>query len=85
MYLSLESIIIFLVVGIIVGWLAGVIWRGFGFGVFGNMVVGVVGAFIGGFIFNVLHIRFYGWGGLIISALIGALILLFIIQLVRRR
>lgn len=84
MYIDLESLIIFLVVGIVVGWLAGVIWRGFGFGIIGNMVVGIVGAFIGGFIFRLAGIHFYGIAGLIISALIGALILLFIINLVRR-
>jgi uncharacterized membrane protein YeaQ/YmgE (transglycosylase-associated protein family) len=82
--MTLESIIIFLVVGAIVGWLAGVIWRGFGFGIIGNMIVGIVGAFIGGFLFRLAGIYFYGIAGLIISALVGALILLFIIKLIRR-
>lgn len=51
-----ESLIIFLVVGIIAGWLAGVIMNGGGFGLIGDLIVGVVGAFIAGLILPSFHV-----------------------------
>ena len=83
--MGLESLIIFLIIGAIAGWLAGVIVSGYGFGLIGNIVVGVVGAFIAGFLFPRLGISLGGgWIGSIISAAIGAIILLLLIRLVRR-
>lgn len=49
--MGIESILVFLIVGAIAGWLAGLIVKGFGFGLIGNMVVGIIGAFIAGFLF----------------------------------
>ena len=49
--MTIESLLIFLLIGAIAGWLAGVIVKGFGFGLVGNIVVGIVGAFIAGLIF----------------------------------
>ena len=75
--LGIESVIVFLIVGAIAGWLAGVIVKGFGFGLLGNIVVGIVGAFIAGWLFPQL-----GWGvgggffWAILHATIGAVILL---------
>jgi len=72
-------------VGAIAGWLAGQIVRGFGFGLIGNIIVGIVGAFIASFLFPRLGISLgAGYIGWIISAAIGAVILLFIIGLVKR-
>ncbi|MEO6037820.1 MAG: GlsB/YeaQ/YmgE family stress response membrane protein [Saprospiraceae bacterium] len=71
-------------IGAVCGWLAGVIRQGYGFGLLGNIVVGILGAFVGGWLFRVLGIGISGLGGTIISAVIGALILLFLIGLVRR-
>jgi uncharacterized membrane protein YeaQ/YmgE (transglycosylase-associated protein family) len=82
--MNAESIIIVVLVGLVAGWLAGLIWRGAGFGLIGNVLIGIVGSFIGSFLFGILHIRFYGIIGSIIAAMIGALILLFIIGKVRR-
>jgi uncharacterized membrane protein YeaQ/YmgE (transglycosylase-associated protein family) len=83
--MALESLIILLIVGAIAGWLAGVIIRGFGFGLIGNIIVGIVGAVIAGWLFPRLGISLgAGYIGWIISAAIGAVILLFIIGLVRR-
>jgi uncharacterized membrane protein YeaQ/YmgE (transglycosylase-associated protein family) len=83
--MALESLIILLIVGAIAGWLAGVIIRGFGFGLIGNIIVGIVGAVIAGWLFPRLGISLgAGYIGAIISAAIGAVILLFIIGLVRR-
>jgi uncharacterized membrane protein YeaQ/YmgE (transglycosylase-associated protein family) len=80
------ALIIFLLIGAVAGWLAGQIWRGFGFGLVGNIIVGVVGAFIAGLILP--RIGFPAIGGPILGAIIyatiGAIILLFIISLIRR-
>ena len=82
--LGIESIIVFLIVGAIAGWLAGVIVKGFGFGLIGNIVVGIVGAFIAGWLFPQL-----GWGvgggffWAILHATIGAVILLVLIRIIR--
>jgi uncharacterized membrane protein YeaQ/YmgE (transglycosylase-associated protein family) len=72
-----------LLIGAIAGWLAGQLFRGVGFGVLGNIAVGIVGALIGGFLFgNVFIVG--GLLGQIICATIGAVILLFVISLVKR-
>lgn len=78
------NIILFLLIGLVAGWLAGKIMKGKGFGLVGNLIVGVVGAFIGGFVFNSLNIAFAGIVGSLIAALVGALILLWIIGLIKK-
>jgi uncharacterized membrane protein YeaQ/YmgE (transglycosylase-associated protein family) len=83
--MELQGLLILLIVGAIAGWLAGVIIRGFGFGLIGNIIVGIVGAVVAGWLFPRLGISLgAGYIGWIISAAIGAVILLFIIGLVRR-
>ncbi len=83
--MALESLIVLLIVGAIAGWLAGQIVRGFGFGLVGNIVVGIVGAVIAGWLFPRLGISLGGGLlGSIIAAAIGAVILLFVIGLIRR-
>lgn len=79
------SIIVFLLVGLIAGWLANRIMHG-GFGLIGDLIVGVIGALIGGLLLGALGVSFSGLGilGAILTALIGAIILLFIIRLIRR-
>jgi uncharacterized membrane protein YeaQ/YmgE (transglycosylase-associated protein family) len=80
------NIVIFILIGAIAGWLAGHIMRGAGFGIIGNIIVGIVGSFIGGFLLgSVLHLtkNEYVDGG--ITALIGAVILLFVIGLFKKR
>ena len=68
-----------LFIGLVAGWLAGQIFKGSGFGVLGNIVVGVVGAFIGGILFNLLGINAYGTFGSIVMSTIGAIVLLWIV------
>jgi uncharacterized membrane protein YeaQ/YmgE (transglycosylase-associated protein family) len=83
--MTLEGILIWLIVGAIAGWLAGLIVKGYGLGLIGNIVVGIIGALIAGWLLPRLGIAI--GGGIIasiINALIGAIILLVIIGLVRR-
>ena len=84
MQLSNESIIVILFVGLIAGWLAGKIVRGTGFGLIGDILVGIAGALIASFLFPKLGIRL-GTGMLseILYSAIGAVILLLIVRLVR--
>ena len=75
----------FLVVGLVAGWLAGVLVKGGGFGAIGDIIVGVVGALLGGFLFRSLGVS--AGGGLvgnIVVATVGAVVLLFIVRLVKR-
>ena len=80
------DLIIFLFIGAVAGWLAGLVVKGGGFGLLGNIAVGIAGAFVAGLLFPRMG---FGMGGgmiaAIIHAAIGAIILLFIISLIRGR
>lgn len=83
--MTLESILIFLLIGAVAGWLAGLIVKGFGFGLIGNIVVGVLGAFIAGYVFPALGVSLgAGIIGAIIHATIGAVILLLVVRVIKR-
>jgi len=85
MHMSGESLLVILVVGIIAGWLAGQLMRGVGFGLIGDLVLGVIGAFIGSWLLPQLGIRLgIGIVSAIVNATIGAMLLLFVLGLVRR-
>jgi uncharacterized membrane protein YeaQ/YmgE (transglycosylase-associated protein family) len=84
MYLSSESLIVILFVGLVAGWLAGKVVRGTGFGIIGDIVVGIIGAFIASWLFP--RLGFHIGGGIvgeIIYSAIGAIILLLIVRLIR--
>ena len=84
MVLSNESILVILFVGLIAGWLAGKIVRGTGFGIIGDIIVGIAGAFVASWLFPKLHITIgSGLVSEIIYSAIGAIILLLIVRLVR--
>jgi len=84
MYLSNESLLVILLVGVVAGWLAGKIVYGTGLGLINDMVIGVIGAFAGDWLMPQLGIHLSpGIGGAIINATIGAILLLLIIRLVR--
>lgn len=79
------SVIWFLVVGLVAGWLAGVLVKGGGFGLLGDLVVGVIGAFLGGFLFSTFGVSIGGGLlGSIVVATIGAIVLLVIVRLIKR-
>lgn len=76
--------ILWIIIGALAGWIAGQVMKGGGFGLLGNIGVGIVGSFIGGWLFGLLGI---GAGNLIsslVAAVIGAIILLYVVRLVRR-
>ena len=70
----------FLLVGLVAGWLAGMLTKGSGFGVLGNMAIGVAGAFIGGFLFRLIGLSAVSTVGSIVTATIGAVILLVVVK-----
>ena len=82
--MDLTSIVMFLIIGAIAGWLAGVVMKGGGFGLIGDIVVGIIGAFIGGWLFGVLGIFAGGLIGAVITAFVGACVLLFVIRLIKK-
>jgi uncharacterized membrane protein YeaQ/YmgE (transglycosylase-associated protein family) len=78
------NLIIFLVIGALAGWLAGVIMKGGGFGIIGNIVVGILGSFLGGWLLPMSGLGIGGGFGGFITAVIGAVILLFIVSLIKK-
>lgn len=80
-----EGILYTIIIGAIIGWLAGQIRRGFGYGLIANIIIGIIGAFVGGWLFGVLGISLgSGIVASIISGVVGALALLAIIGMVKR-
>ena len=80
-----QTLIIWLVIGAIAGWLAGQIMTGFGFGLVGNIILGIIGAVVAGWLFPNFFPAIGGpFIGAIINALIGAVIVLFVIGLLKR-
>jgi uncharacterized membrane protein YeaQ/YmgE (transglycosylase-associated protein family) len=83
--MALEALIIFLIIGAVAGWLAGQVMAGGGFGLIGNIIVGIVGAFVAGWLFPNFGFSIGGpIIGSIINAAIGAIVVLFVIGLIRR-
>jgi uncharacterized membrane protein YeaQ/YmgE (transglycosylase-associated protein family) len=80
------DIITWIIVGLVAGSLASLVWRGGGFGIIGNIVLGIVGAVVGAWGFRALEVRvpFSGLGGTIFVAFVGSLVLLLAIHLLRR-
>ncbi|MEY9179853.1 putative membrane protein YeaQ/YmgE (transglycosylase-associated protein family) [Bradyrhizobium sp. USDA 326] len=84
MYISNEGLVVILFVGLVAGWLAGKVVRGTGFGIIGDIVVGIAGALVASFLFPKLGIRLgTGLVSEIVYSAIGAVILLVVVRLVR--
>lgn len=83
--MDLTALLVIIIIGAIAGWLAGLIVKGYGFGLLGNIAVGIVGALIAGLLFPSIGITIgSGIVGSIILATLGAVILLLLIRLVKR-
>ena len=83
--MTAQTLLIWIVIGLIAGWLASAIVGG-GLGLIGDIIVGGVGAFVGGFVFRYFHIRvpFHGMASTIFVAFIGAILLLLVLRLISR-
>jgi uncharacterized membrane protein YeaQ/YmgE (transglycosylase-associated protein family) len=82
--MALGSIVLWLILGAIAGWVAGQVMRGGGFGLVGNIIVGIIGASIGGWVFGLLGIGSGGFIGSLITAIVGAIVLLFVVDLIKK-
>ena len=82
--MAIESLLAFLFIGAVAGWLAGKLMKGGGFGLLGNIVVGVLGAFIGVYVFSAFGIRAGGIIGSIVNATGGAGVLVFVVGLIKK-
>ena len=84
--MDIQTLIIWLIVGAIAGWAAGQVVRGGGFGLIGDIIVGIIGAVIAGWLLPIVHFPVIGGEiiGAIIDAFIGAVILLLVIRLIKR-
>lgn len=82
--MNITGLLVFLAIGAVAGWLAGLLMKGGGFGLLGNIVVGVIGAVIGGYLFNLLGITAGGIIGSIVTATAGAVLLLFVVKILKR-
>ncbi|WP_027580093.1 GlsB/YeaQ/YmgE family stress response membrane protein [Bradyrhizobium sp. Ai1a-2] len=84
MYISNEGLLVILFVGLLAGWLAGKIVRGTGFGIIGNILVGIAGALVASYLFPKLGIRLgSGLVSEIVYSAIGAVLLLVVVRLIR--
>lgn len=83
--MTIESILIMLLIGAIAGWLAGMVVKGMGFGLIGNIIVGVIGSFIGGWLFAQFGVGIGGGIiGSIIASTVGAIVLLLVIKVIKK-
>ncbi|MBK1619573.1 GlsB/YeaQ/YmgE family stress response membrane protein [Lamprobacter modestohalophilus] len=82
--MDITSLLIFLAIGAVAGWLAGVLIKGGGFGLLIDIVLGIVGAVVGGFLFGLLGISANGLIGSIITATVGAVVLLLVVRLFKQ-
>jgi len=82
--LAPQSVLAWIIIGAIAGWLAGRLVKGQGFGLIGNIVIGILGGGLAGILAPALGLYTTSTGGNIVAATVGALVLLFLVNLVRR-
>ena len=77
------DVLLAIIIGIIAGWAAGVITRGRGFGLLGDLIVGVIGAYLGGLVLELAGLSSYGMIGYLVSSIVGAVVLLAVIRVIK--
>ena len=82
--LAPESILVWIIIGAVAGWLAGLLVKGYGFGLISNTLIGILGAGIAGLLAPTLGLHTESVGGNIVASLLGALVLLLLVGIVRR-
>lgn len=78
------NLIYFLLIGLAAGWLAGQFMKGKGFGLLGNLVIGAIGAILGGHLLGLINFHGYGLVADLVTAFIGAVVLIWLIRLVKK-
>ena len=82
--MDITSLVLWIIIGGFAGWIAGIVMRGGGFGLIGNVVVGILGAVLGAFVFDLLGIAAGSLLGSLVLATLGAIMLLFLVGLVKK-
>jgi uncharacterized membrane protein YeaQ/YmgE (transglycosylase-associated protein family) len=82
---SLFHLIYFLLIGLAAGWIAGQVIKGKSFGLVNDLIVGVIGAFLGGILFGVFGLGATNLIGSLITATVGAIVFLYILRVVKKR
>ncbi|NOT09830.1 MAG: GlsB/YeaQ/YmgE family stress response membrane protein [Gemmatimonadales bacterium] len=82
--MAIPSLIWFLCIGLAAGWLAGQIMRGGGLGLLGDLIVGVIGSLLGGWLFGMLGISAWGLFGQLVTAFVGAVVLLWLLRQIKK-
>jgi uncharacterized membrane protein YeaQ/YmgE (transglycosylase-associated protein family) len=82
--MTVTSLIAFLAIGAVAGWLAGKLMKGGGFGLLGNIIVGIIGAVFGGFVFDLVGLQAGGLIGQIVTATVGAVILIALVRVIKK-
>jgi len=82
--MSARAFLTFLVIGLLAGWISGLIIKGRGFGLAGNLIVGVCGAFLGGFCFGLLGIGAHSFLGQLVFAVLGALLFAYLLRFIKK-
>ncbi len=82
--MPIDAFLTVLLVGLIAGWLSGLILKGRGFSLLGNVIVGVIGAFLGGFILRLLGVGITGFIGQIIVATLGSLLFVWLLRFIKK-
>ncbi len=78
--MTMKSLVMYLLIGLFAGWLAGRLTEGHGFGLKGNLIVGAIGALVGGYLCSVFGFYTYSPAGSLLTATVGAVVLLFLIH-----
>jgi uncharacterized membrane protein YeaQ/YmgE (transglycosylase-associated protein family) len=76
--------LLWIISGVVAGWLTGLVMKGRGYGLFGNLVIGLLGGIIGGWLFSLFGLAATGWLGEIVVALVGGVVLVVIVRSLRR-
>lgn len=79
----MESILITLIIGAIAGWLGGTIYKGSGLGLIGNIIIGILGSYVGSWLLG--GYLGDGWVGAILTGAIGAIVILFLVNLIFKK
>ncbi|MGC8638578.1 MAG: GlsB/YeaQ/YmgE family stress response membrane protein [Isosphaeraceae bacterium] len=81
----LFQLVYFLLIGLAAGWIAGQVMKGRSFGLVNDLIIGVIGAILGGFLFSLLGLAATGLIGSLITATVGAVVFLYILRVVKKR